>query len=116
MILCAVVAAGYYTGHWYLSRQNHIKVLANRRYEFVQGVVENLHPMPDDGSSKESFTISGHIFLYSDYDELGTTNCFDQTQPHGGPIHNGMLLRVKFIDDCILRLEVPSENSVVNDK
>ena len=75
----------------------------------MQGVVENFHPMPDDGSSKESFTISGYTFSYSDYYATDRTTCFNQTAFRRGPIHPGMALRIKFVDQCILRIEAVSE-------
>lgn len=52
--------------------------------------------MPKNGSSNESFSISGHHFSYSDYDELELTPCFNKTALNGGPIRSGMLVRVKF--------------------
>lgn len=110
MILCAVPAAGYDVARWYLSLRDHAKALASHRYEVIEGVVENLHPMPDDGSSNESFTISGHTFSYNDYVELNPTTCFNQTMPHKGPIRNGLLLRIRFTDQCILQIETLSQN------
>jgi hypothetical protein len=108
MIVGALVMAGYVSTRWYFS--HHARALASGRYEVVQAPVEDFHPMPDDGSSNESFTLAGHTFSYSDYDESGTTACFNQTRLHGGPIHAGMLLRVKFVNQCILQIEELPKN------
>ncbi len=71
--------------------------------------------MPDDGSSSESFSIAGRTFSYSDEEPILTTVCFNQTRPHGGPIHDSMWLRVKFVDICILEIQV-ADASVVSSK
>lgn len=110
-ILCALAGTGYSLSLWYLSRRDHLALLANGRYEVVEGKVENFHPMPNDGSSNESFSIAGHSYSYSDHDDLKITDCFNQTAPHHGPIHAGMVLRVKFTDNCILQIEeLPQES------
>jgi hypothetical protein len=110
-ILCALAGTGYSLSHWYLSRRNHLALLANGRYEIAEGKVENFRPMPDDGSLNESFSISGHSFSYSDHDDLEITDCFNQTALHRGPIHASMVLRLKFIDNCILQIEeLPQES------
>jgi hypothetical protein len=116
MILCAVITASYDASRWYLYRRNYLRALASGHYEVVEGVVQNLHPMPDDGSSNESFTVAGHAFSYSDYHDLETTTCFNQTTPHRGPVHAGMFLRVKYVDDCILQIEALPENSPTGPK
>jgi hypothetical protein len=110
-MLAAVVYAGRDATRWYISRQHNVKALTSGQYKIAQGVVETFHPMPDDGSSNESFTVSGYAFSYSDYSELTPSTCFNQTAAHGGPIHPGMLLRIKFVDQCILQIEVLPENS-----
>ena len=110
MILCSIATAGYDVGRWHLSSRNHANALASHRYEVIEGVVENLNPMPDDGSSNESFTISGHTFSYNDYVELNPTTCFNQTMPHKGPIRNGLLLRIRFTNQCILQIEMLPQN------
>jgi len=116
MILCAVAGAGYSLSHWYLSRRDHLAALTHARYEVAEGKVEDFRPMPDDGSSNESFRISGHTFSYSDYHDLETTDCFNQTKPNGGPVHAGIVLRVKFIDNCILQIEELPQDSAAGNK
>ena len=110
MIVCGILYAGISSAQWYMARRSQIHNLAAGTYETVEGTVGDFHPMPKDGSSEESFRVSGHHFSYSDYNELEPTPCFNRTALHEGPIRSGMLLRVKFIDGCILHLEVLSES------
>ena len=105
MMLAALVAVCYDSTHWLILRWRSVKALGSGNYEVVEGPVEDFHPMPTDGSSRESFSIGEHTFSYSDDAPVETTTCFDRTRPHGGPIHPGLLLRVKFVDNCILQIE-----------
>ena len=109
MIASGTFFAGVKWAEWQVARRSHLSNLAAGRYETVEGTIEDFHPMPKDGSSNESFTISGHHFFYSDYSELEPTPCFNQTALNGGPIRSGMLVRVKAIDGCILRIEALPE-------
>jgi len=106
MIVAALVASCYDSGHWYVLRRRVAKILDSGRYDVVEGPVKDSHPMPDDGSSSESFSIAGRTFSYSDEEPTLTTVCFNQTSSHGGPIHDSMWLRVKFVDNCIIEIQV----------
>jgi hypothetical protein len=110
MILSGILFAGVRWTEWQVARRAQVRNLLAGRYETVEGTIEDFHFMPKDGSSNESFTISGHHFSYSDYDELELTPCFNQTALKGGPIRPGMLVRVKATEGCILRIEALSEN------
>jgi hypothetical protein len=59
--------------------------------------------MPYTGHSEESFTVEGHRFSYSDYI---VTSGFHNTASHGGPIREGLHVRVTYSGNLILRLEV----------
>ena len=51
----------------------------------------------------ESFTVSGVPFSYSDYiPEAG----FNQTSAHGGPIHQGLPVRIWYVGKEIVKLEI----------
>jgi hypothetical protein len=110
MIACGIGGAAYRSIDWYLGHQRQIRTLASSQYQVVQGIVEDFHPMPDDGSSSESFTISGHTFEYSNHGDAEPSLCFNQTRPSGGPIRQGMLLRVKYVNQCILQIETLPQN------
>ncbi len=71
----------------------------------VEGPVENFHPMPYGGHDSERFTVKGVRFAYSDY---VVSPGFNQTSSHGGPIREGLPVRIHFdrVDNAILKLEV----------
>lgn len=105
LIAVALLSAGYMSIHWYVLRRDHMSALANGRYEIAEGTIENFQPMYYEGRKVEYFAVSGHRFEYSDNE---ITTCFNQPMAHGGPVHAGMLVRIKFTDQCILRIEEPS--------
>jgi hypothetical protein len=78
------------------ARQDHSTRVA-------EGVVTNLKPMPATGHAMESFCVSGACFDYSDY---VMTVGFNQTSSHGGPIHEGLPVRVTYVGNTIVKLEV----------
>ena len=77
--------------------------LRNRGYQVVEGRVTNFVPMPFTGHAQESFVVDGVRFCYSDYI---VTSGFHNTASHGGPIHQGLYVRVTYLGNLILRLEV----------
>ena len=76
---------------------------ARGEYETVEGPVSNFHPMPYSGHENEMFSVNGVRFSYSDY---VVSPCFNNTASHGGPIHQGLHVRIAYSGDCILKLEV----------
>jgi hypothetical protein len=81
-------------------------VLNERRYSVVEGPVANFVPMPYTGHGQESFTVNGHRFSYSDYI---VTSGFNNTASHGGPIREGLYVRITYYGNLILRLEVAQQ-------
>jgi hypothetical protein len=79
--------------------------LAARNCTSVAGVVEDFHPAPWEGHSMESFTVAGVRFEYSDY---VVSAGFNNTASHGGPIRQGLPVRICYRDGQILRLDVAS--------
>ena len=71
--------------------------------QVVEGVVTDFKPMPAAGHAMESFCVSGVCFRYSDY---VVTAGFNQTSSHGGPIRDGLPVRVTYIGNTIVKLEV----------
>lgn len=71
----------------------------------VTGQVVRFKPMPYLGHGMESFCISDTdaCFSYSDY---VVTPGFNQTSTHGGPIQQGLPVRVTYDGNTILKLEV----------
>ena len=74
----------------------HLSALRAGNYSVVEGVVESFHPMPYEGHSYESFRVRGIRFTYSDYT---ITPCFNNTASHGGPIREGIRVRVVYRDN-----------------
>lgn len=77
-------------------------------YAVVQGQVENFHPMPYEGHQDECFSVQSQTFCYSDY---GVQPGFDRSTSHGGPIHQGLPVRIAYFDGQILRLDVGADES-----
>ena len=79
----------------------------------VVGPVENFHPMPVTGHDTERFTVSNVHFAYSDY---VVTSGFNQTSSNGGPIHEGLQVRIWYTgpsdDATIVKVEIPCSASV----
>jgi hypothetical protein len=83
------------------------RALAGGRTAIVEGVVEDFHPMPPAGHDTEWFRVGGVRFAYSD----GILSAgFNQTAAHGGPIREGLRVRIHYTGSpasaTILRLEV----------
>lgn len=74
------------------------------RYKVVEGPVANFRPMTPSGHDTESFTVDGVLFSYSNF---VLSPCFNQTVIVGGPIKKGLKVRISYIDDCIVKLELP---------
>jgi len=72
-------------------------------YSVVEGTVTNFHPMPYSGHELETFSVNGIRFSYSDYVLIP---CFNNTASHGGPIRDGLHVRLAYSGDCILKLEI----------
>jgi hypothetical protein len=64
---------------------------ASGRVTISEGVVTDFRPMPAMGHTRESFIVGGRRFSYSDY---VATPGFNNTRSHGGPIDNGLYVRV----------------------
>ena len=73
------------------------------QYSVVEGSVANFHPMPASGHDNETFSVNGVRFSYSDFDG---SPCFNNTASHGGPMREGLRVRIAYWGNCILRLEV----------
>jgi hypothetical protein len=70
---------------------------------YVEGVVQDFVPMPYSGHAMESFKVNGVPFSYSDY-VVG--NGFNNTSSHGGPIREGLHVRIWYSGNDILKLQI----------
>ena len=73
------------------------------RCKIVEGRVEQFHPMPWSGHDMEHFEVKGIEFNYSDF--IVSTG-FNNAASHGGPIREGLPVRICYQDGEILRLEI----------
>ncbi|MEE2733508.1 MAG: hypothetical protein VYA55_21990 [Pseudomonadota bacterium] len=73
-------------------------------FNVIEGKVENFDPMPAEGHKMESFTVKGVKFEYSDF---MVTPGFHNAASRGGPIKEGLPVRISYIGNTILKLEVP---------
>lgn len=72
-------------------------------YRMLQGVVTNFVPEGNGGHPMERFTLQGVTFSYSTYDG---TSAFHLTARHGGPMRDGLSVRLAEHNGRILRLEI----------
>ena len=78
----------------------------NSHFSVVEGRVTDFRPMPYQGHSLECFSVQAQTFCYSDY---AVTAGFNNSASHGGPIREGLPVRVSYVGKTIIRLEVRSD-------
>ncbi len=78
------------------------------KYESVEGIVTNFVPMPHEGHRDEKFCVKNTCFSYSDYSGRAG---FNHTSSHGGPIKEGLPVRIHHINGVIIQLEVARQDS-----
>jgi hypothetical protein len=83
------------------------KAQANGTAQVVAGVVTHFTPMPATGHAMERFCVQETCFSYSDY---VITAGFNHTSSHGGPIREGLPVRVTYVGAAIIKLEVATES------
>jgi hypothetical protein len=69
----------------------------------VEGVVSYFKPVPFTGHGSEVFCVNEKCFRYSDY---RATPGFNNTSSHGGPIRLGLPVRVTYVGETIVKLEI----------
>ncbi len=86
-----------------------IDALHNGRVLVVEGRVHSFKPgRAMRGSTIECFSVDSQRFCYSEY-SLGPA--FNDTAAWGGPIRDGLQLRLHHRDRAIVRLEVPRHSA-----
>jgi hypothetical protein len=69
----------------------------------TEGPITYFKPMPAVGHAMETFCVRTQCFSYSDYI---LTRGFNKTSSHGGPIALGRRVRVTYVGNTILKLEI----------
>ncbi|MCW3846390.1 hypothetical protein OF829_03995 [Sphingomonas sp. LB-2] len=96
----------FWTGAAAMSVLGHDGEIAGhaKRHECatVAGRVQNFHPAPYEGHDLESFDVADEHFDYSDF---VATAAFHTSASHGGPIRDGLQVRICHRNGVILILE-----------
>jgi hypothetical protein len=96
LFLFFAVPGLYFTWHRYVTlRSDYL----NGKDSYTEGIVQNFVSLP----KQESFSVNGHQFSYSDY---VITQAFNNMATHGGPIREGLKVKIWFVGNDILRLDV----------
>jgi hypothetical protein len=85
--LWTVAAVAFTIGDWWTVRFGTAHV--------VEGDVEEFQPMPANGHGSERFVVDGLRFQYSD---TVASAGFNGTSVDGGPIRDGLHVRIHFVD------------------
>lgn len=80
-----------------------ITAFGSGKYKIVEGRVTDFVPMPYEGHADERFRVNGVPFSYSDY---SITCGFNNSASHGGPISEGLYVRISYVGNIILKLEI----------
>jgi hypothetical protein len=98
LVCASVVFAGTFGDYLNCSH-----ALASGKASYVEGTVDNFVPMPHNGHGDESFTVGGVIFSYSDFlVQAG----FNTTTFKNGPIRQGLPVRIWYVGNEIVKLEI----------
>jgi hypothetical protein len=88
--------------HW-SQRSALVTALREGRTSIVEGPVYDFVPMPWSGHAHECFKVRATTFCYSDFE---VTPGFNNARSHGGPIQEGLLVRIHHVNSVIAQLEV----------
>lgn len=87
----------------YSNYYDDLSAIEHGTNKVVEGTIENFHPMPASGHDVESFTVGGKFFSFSGY---GGTPGFHHCQAFGGPLRQGLRVRISYVGDDIVKLEI----------
>ena len=82
-------------------------VYEREAYSTVEGIVRDFKPMPYEGHQDECFWVRDEKFCYSDY---LVQPGFRRSASHGGPIREGLPVRIAYYRGQILRLDVREDS------
>ena len=90
-------------GATYSNYRSLVSAIETGSVKVAEGIVTNFKPMPVTGHAMEHFCVQGACFEYSDF---VVTAGFNNTSSHGGPIREGLPVRVTYVGNAIAQLEV----------
>jgi hypothetical protein len=82
-----------------------LKWASSGDFRVVEGEVADFKPMPSNGHGWESFVVDGTTFRYSDHG-MFINGGFCTTASNGGPMREGLYVRISYHGDRILKIEV----------
>jgi len=89
----------YSYNHWIYFTEYH----DSGPYQTVEGPVENYLARPAREMNFEQFTVNG---VRLGYGSLGMPKCFSRPAANGGPIREGLPVRIAYKGSCIVKLEI----------
>ncbi|HYL83335.1 MAG TPA: hypothetical protein VE263_03800 [Candidatus Angelobacter sp.] len=115
VVLVCVAAAVFFTYAMYQDQRvmasQALGIYRSGRVQVVEGVVEDFVRMRWWGGPPERFRVGKFQFSYSDY---LITGCFRNTSSHGGPVRAGQHVSIAFNGNCILKMQIAKDVSVVH--
>jgi hypothetical protein len=90
----------------YSQYRNCMDAYQSKTYQIAEGRIEDFRPMPFTGHQDECFSVQDHRFCYSDY---AIQAGFNRSTSHGGPIRDGLPVRIAYFNGQILRLDIGFE-------
>jgi hypothetical protein len=87
----------------HIDHQNLTNSIAHGDVQSVEGMVTKLVPAPQFGNRIENFTVDAKQFSYSAND-IGPG--FRQTVADGSPLRDGIMVRVRYVGEKIVKLEI----------
>ena len=87
-------------------RRALVEALESGEANVAEGRVRDFVPMPWAGHAMECFTVDTTRFCYSDFI---LTPGFNNARSHGGPVHEGLNVRIHHVASRIARLEVAKD-------
>lgn len=80
-----------------------VDAVANKQVGLVTGKVTEFKPRMVQSKGVESFCVNQTCFNYSD---TRVTAGFNQIRAYGGPIYQGLPVRISYVGNTIVKLEV----------
>src|SRR5665647_706795 len=92
----------------YTARHSGMNAMIDKKYEIIEGQVENYEPMLHSGHANEKFDVNKVHFEYSDF-ELGGIG-YHNAASYGGVVREGLNVRITYLPvdsiNPILKLEI----------
>lgn len=83
--------------------------MTEHKLDLIEGRVSDFTPMPYTGHTMVRFCVRNVYFAYSDYVH---TFGFHNTVSHGGPIRDGLGVRIAYVGNVIVRLDVATTRPI----